>query len=54
MSQDELRRAPDIGTRQSEGGELGETGISGSDRPGQFEGRSEHVHSEGSRHSNRY
>lgn len=54
MSRKEQRRAPDVGTRRSHSGEVGESGISGSERPGQFEGRHEEFHSEGGRHGNRY
>jgi hypothetical protein len=35
-------------------GDVGEDAISGSERSGQFDGRGENIHSEGSRHGNRY
>ncbi|MFC4550943.1 MULTISPECIES: hypothetical protein [Halorussus] len=54
MSQQEQRRAPDVGTRRSQGGEIDDNAMYPSDRPGQFEGREENIHSEGSRHDNQY
>jgi hypothetical protein len=54
VTQAERRQDLEIHTRRSEGGDIGENRIAGSDRPGQFEGRSEHIHSEGSRHDDRY